>query len=294
MKRHTLQLALVVQIVALAARPVAALPPPPTAPFTLWNFLGIPQGFQKIRDATFNRTGDRPGLERLPPLKAIADPENLKSANPAIKAAAAIKSEEDMAPQKIKALKYLSRIGCSSGCYPEAKEALMAALDDCTEEVRYQAVLAIQDAITQHCTAADDRQEGGCACDCDTACCCSEDMVLKLSQRAYERDDEGCFLEPSERVREAAKKVACACCPGRGPTGPPEPTGPPPERAPEGVPEPAPQPPPESPSVYRSRPAHAPGGLVWSGPPVGVAPRGTSARRHARRRFGRREFRQRG
>src|SRR3990172_477322 len=88
-----------------AVEPASALPPPPSAPLTLWNFLGIPQGMNKIRDATSNRRGNFPGAERTPPMKALADPQNLKSENPAIKAAAEIKSEEDLAPQKIKALK---------------------------------------------------------------------------------------------------------------------------------------------------------------------------------------------
>ncbi len=237
------RLALAVLVTLLAASPALALPPP-AAPFTLWNFLGIPQGLNKIRDATSNRKGNFPGMERNPALKALADPKNLESANPAIKAAAEIKTEEDLAPQKIKALKYLSTIGCDSGCYPQVKEALMAALEDCTEEVRYQAVLAIQDAITQHCQG------------CDKACCCSEDMVAKLSERAYERDSCGCFIEPSERVREAAKLVICSCCPNPGPVEelPAEPT----EVLPEGVPTPMPVAPPENPSARMSHPVRVP------------------------------------
>jgi hypothetical protein len=52
---------------------------------TLWRFLGIPQGFQRIGDARLNRSGNFPGLERKPPLKPIAHPDNLLSNNPAIK-----------------------------------------------------------------------------------------------------------------------------------------------------------------------------------------------------------------
>jgi hypothetical protein len=69
-------------------------------------------------------------------VKPLADPANLNSDNPAIKAAAEIKTEEDLAPQKIKAIRYLSTIAC--GCYPQVRPALLAALDDCTEEVRYE------------------------------------------------------------------------------------------------------------------------------------------------------------
>src|SRR5215212_9547182 len=47
-------------------------------PTTLWNFLGIPQGIRKIQGATINRRGNFPGLERKPPLRAIADPIKLE------------------------------------------------------------------------------------------------------------------------------------------------------------------------------------------------------------------------
>ena len=138
--RRTKKLSMALAVL-LAANPLLAetnnagalLPPPPSAPLTLWNFLGIPQGLNKIRDVTTNRTGNHPGLERKPPPRAIADFRNLESPNPAIKKAAEIKAEEDLAPQKIKALKYLATVGC--GCYPGVKEALMAATDDCTEVV---------------------------------------------------------------------------------------------------------------------------------------------------------------
>src|SRR5205085_3804928 len=108
--RRTKKLSMALAVL-LAANPLLAetnnagalLPPPPSAPLTLWNFLGIPQGFNKIRDVTTNRTGNHPGLERKPPPRAIADFRNLESPNPAIKKAAEIKAEEDLAPQKIKA-----------------------------------------------------------------------------------------------------------------------------------------------------------------------------------------------
>ena len=54
-------------------------------PFTIWRFMGVPQGVQRVRDVMTNRRGNRPGLERRDPLKRIADPENLESDNPAIR-----------------------------------------------------------------------------------------------------------------------------------------------------------------------------------------------------------------
>jgi hypothetical protein len=226
MKRIT-RASLVAAIVGAALCDQAVALPPPAAPFTLWNFLGIPQGFNKIRDATTNRRGNFPGLERKPPMKALADPKNLESPVSAIKKAAEIKTEEDLAPQKIKAIKYLATVGC--GCYGGVKEALIEALEDCTEEVRYQTVLAIEDAATMHCDV------------CNRDCCCDEEMSKKLAELAYERNDKGCFLEPSERVREAAKSAMCACCPGQGPIGEEVPAQPPVEETIPTPPEPTPE-----------------------------------------------------
>jgi len=74
---------------------------PPTT--TRWQKLGIPQAAGGLTDSLVNRSGKHPKLERKPPVKRIADPANLESDNPAIKAAAEIKKEEDLAKQKIKA-----------------------------------------------------------------------------------------------------------------------------------------------------------------------------------------------
>ncbi|QDV43774.1 hypothetical protein Enr13x_36320 [Stieleria neptunia] len=182
----------------------------PEAPVpTIWRFIGIPQGIQKIRDVTVNRRGNFPGLERKPPLKRIGDPANLESPNPAIKAAAEIKQAEDLKAQKIKAIKFLAKMGC--GCYDkEGKitDALLAAMDDCTPDVR----LAAMDAIE---TAANGE---GCS-KCGSTSCCSEKVTKRLSEIAYERDDSGCHLEPNADVRAAAAKALCVCCPNRA-TGP--------------------------------------------------------------------------
>ena len=45
-------------------------------------------------------------------------------------------------------------------------------------------------------------------------------MTLKLAEIAYERDDECCWLERSDRVREAAREALMACC--RGGSAPPD------------------------------------------------------------------------
>jgi len=195
--------AMLVNLTAPAWGQVAAPPPPPA---TLWSFLGIPQAFKAVREGAINKSGNHPALEKKPPLKKIADPENLKSENPAIKKAAEIKKEEDLKWQKIKAIKYLTTIGC--GCYNRdgsITDALMKAMDDCTEEVRYATILAVNGAAN-----------GEMCENCKMRSCCSEEVSNKLYELAYERDDEGCFLEPSERVRLAAAEALRACCPGSG------------------------------------------------------------------------------
>jgi len=190
-------------VVALVVFACPATANPPTQ--TVWRFLGIPQSVQAlqgVRDRLANRSGDRPQRERTPPLKRIADPENLESENPAIKAAAEIKEQEDLAPQKIKALKYLATVGC--GCYDKdgkIEEALLAGLNDCTEEVRIEAANAVSAAA------------GTCRCTYDgcTPTCCKPSIVKRLDEMAYGVDDDGCHIEPSREVRAAAARARSAC-----------------------------------------------------------------------------------
>ena len=166
------------------------------APQTLWNFLGIPQGAQKLKDATSNRRGNRPQSERVPPPKRIADPANLESKNPAIKTAAQIKAVEDLKAQKIKAVKYVATVGC--GCYPGVNDALLAALDDCTEEVRYEAAVAL-------CQVAGNPNNV-----CGKGCC-NAAIMNKLHEMAYGQDEQCCNKEASPRVRAAAANALDAC-----------------------------------------------------------------------------------
>jgi|GEM_PF-3389882 len=185
--------------------PAAA--PLQSGPGTFWNFLGIPQGTQAARDARLNRLGNNPNRERVPPLKRIADPANLESKNPAIAAAAKIKKDQDLAPQKIKAIKYLGTIAC---CCPtnkdDVKNALLAALDDCTDEVRQAAATAICHASGNPCTI------------CNQCSCCTADVMNKLNEMANAQDEKGCWKEPNAAVRQAASLALEACRRVRNPT----------------------------------------------------------------------------
>ena len=100
---------------SLASVAAGQAPPSPAPVPTIWDKLGVTGFHNCLESKLVNPHGNHPGLEKKPLLKKIADPANLQSDNPAIKAAAQVKQQEDLAPQKIKAIKYLATMGC--GCY---------------------------------------------------------------------------------------------------------------------------------------------------------------------------------
>jgi hypothetical protein len=162
-----------------------------------------------------------PGLEAKPPLTAITDPANANSPTPAVKTAAEVKADEDAAPQKIKALRYLATVGCTD-CYPDIEKAMRAALDDCTESVRYEAVKAIRKTAGDPCQA------------CLATRCCKPEILKRLREMAYDMREPCCYKEPSARVRRLARLVLSECNgevivepvpPTEGPSRPPEAAG---------------------------------------------------------------------
>src|SRR5262249_4595210 len=121
---------------------------------TLPQFLGITGACDCLK-GLLNRLRNRlgaiwPGLEAKPEILALTDPKNLESSNPAVASAAAVKGEEDEAAQKAKAIAYLASVGCA-GCYPGIEEALLDALDDCTELVRFETVKALRSTANMPC-----------------------------------------------------------------------------------------------------------------------------------------------
>ena len=194
----------------LADATIIAIAPPAGPPHpTLPEFLGLTklcQGigslFQRIGSrltSALDLTGRFPGLQPKPPLLPITDPSNLsEDSPPAVKAAAEVKQEEDAAEQKIQALRYLATIGCG-GCYPDVEDALLAALDDCTEAVRYEAAVAIRGTTANPCRYCSERR------------CCSQKVLKRMNSIAYETNDDGCYLEPSPRVRREARLSLTAC-----------------------------------------------------------------------------------
>ncbi|HEY1066689.1 MAG TPA: hypothetical protein VGE52_11290, partial [Pirellulales bacterium] len=161
-------------------------------------FQRLGTGARKLYDRLINRKGNFPGLERKPPLTSLTDPANAQSDNPAISEAAKVKAEEDQAAQKIKAIKYLGTIGC--GCHPDVRDALFAALDDCNADVRYAAAEAFETAANAICAS------------CNTKSCCDREVLMKLWKMGYEKKaGSTCWLEPSARVRSAARRAFKAC-----------------------------------------------------------------------------------
>ncbi len=171
---------------------------------SIYDVLGVHQAAactHKVRDCIAARLGMLfPGLEPKPALKLIADPANLsEDAPPTVKTAAEIKQKEDQAEQKIKGIRYLATIGCG-GCYAGVEEALLASLEDCTEEVRYETAIALRKSVGRECRF------------CAEKACCSE----KVQKKLYEMNDvdsHGCYKESSERVRRQARLVLRACGP---------------------------------------------------------------------------------
>jgi hypothetical protein len=132
---------------------------------------------------------------------------NANSDNAAIAQAAKIKQQKCLQCKKIKAIKYLATIGC--GCYDKdggVSKALLAALSDCDDKVRTAAIQAII------------KTASGCPCEtCGSVSCCKKDVVEQLAKMAYEVDDKGCWIEPSEKIRKLAAKAAEICCPCQWP-----------------------------------------------------------------------------
>ncbi len=174
---------------------------------TFWHKLGIPQGVARtklFKDSLVNRNGLKPGKERKPRLLRIADPANLEEGKPEmLKVAAKMKIDQDLAPQKIKALKYISSVGCS--CYNKQTEglvekAIVEGMKDCSLDVRIAAMCVVLD-------------NAGNACSCQGLCgtCCSPGVVKALEEIAYKTDDTGCYLEPNEQVRNLAQRALAVC-----------------------------------------------------------------------------------
>jgi hypothetical protein len=197
LKKHQFRTLLVSSLLA-ATGCVAPQPPVPT----VWQRLGVAQAGARMRDGLVNRHGNFPGLERKPPVLALADPANLAPEMPdMIKAAAEIKQDQDLKKQKIKAIKFLAEVNC--GCYDadgKVEAAFLAALEDCDPDVRKAGIEGLSKAA------------GECS-RCRTGCevtCCTKKILKKLDDIANGME-KGCYKEPVEEIRQAARLLLCKC-----------------------------------------------------------------------------------
>lgn len=223
--------------------PNAAVPPGNT----LWHQLGLPQSmerFRTYRDSRINRDGNSPNAERKPLLKPLSHEDFLKpEADPILKKAAEAKVANDLAPQKIKALKYMASLGC--GCSKQDFEAaIIAGMEDCVVEVRAAAVQAVITSASGGCCGmetcpnrragllhragkcdpcntpatlylTDCPSEGNCCSTCGS--CCTYKIQEKLRELAFKMDEDGCYIEPNCEVRAMAEQALNLCPPREAP-----------------------------------------------------------------------------
>jgi hypothetical protein len=141
-----------------------------------------------------------PGYPRVGNLVQPAEESAAGGGTPSIPTAALIKADADLSMQKIKAVKYLATAGCEcSSQSDKVRDALLAALDDCSEEVRYEAALAFCRSAGNPCSR------------CNRDSCCGDEVMDKLWKMAGGRDKNGCWCEPSCYVRAAARRALAAC-----------------------------------------------------------------------------------
>ena len=123
--------------------------------------------------------------------------------------AAKIKGQELDAKNRIKALKFLGDVDCVE--YPESQQVLVKHLrEDPVEKVRLAAAKALEEQLSHGKDDKPNRRERRRKDTCKG--CCTKLVLSALSESAYETDEQGCYLEPSKRVREAAEDALKTCC----------------------------------------------------------------------------------
>ena len=114
---------------------------------------------------------------------------------------------------KIEALQFLSQQ--DTVCYPETIDTILAALDDCSEAVRYAALRALwHSQNTAVCVICRQRHRGAIAY---YSCPCELKTITRISQLLLTRDRYGRLLEGSPRVRNLARIILTECIAGRTP-----------------------------------------------------------------------------
>lgn len=115
---------------------------------------------------------------------------------------------------KAKAIRFLGQQDCL--CYPEVVDALLEALNDCAEEVRFEALLALRNGCTggfcKGCIGGKLPPDYlGCNC-----CACQDKVLTRLSRLLLDRNINGTLKECSKRVRKLAAQMIQECINARG------------------------------------------------------------------------------
>lgn len=184
----TLTIASLVAPAAFGADPPKGAPIPPPPPFTspdikptLCDFL-----FAKPMALAKKIRGTDP-LQR-PPF-ADAPPDSLKGM------AAGIRAVQLDAPNRAAAAAYLGTVDCVT--YPQAQEMLIATMHaDPSEEVRFEAVMALRAMLSNGCT------------NLDTECQCQRCENIKKTVKDTERHSEKAQKELIKDAHGPAKKLA--------------------------------------------------------------------------------------
>jgi len=124
--------------------------------------------------------------------------------------ASKIKAEQVDVKNRVVAIKFLGTVDCAA--FPQAQELLIDSLkNDPSERVRLEAAKAIKEQFGRgkdeglFTSRREKRRYDHCRG------CCGEDALNALSEVAYERDETGCLLEPSERVRKEVREALAVC-----------------------------------------------------------------------------------
>lgn len=118
--------------------------------------------------------------------------------------------QEIETPLKVQSIRYLATLDGDS--YPQIAEALLLNLDDSNEEVRVEALKALE----KHCkngvmggvrTAKGDSSYGARVTGKDSAAATNRKILERLGNLLLDRDDTGRLKETSSRVRETASRL---------------------------------------------------------------------------------------
>ncbi len=202
---HQLTAVLVLSMTGCATAPLG---PPvgdpgliPHRPTTIWTFLGVDQLIEhhhQKHDRVMATLGQHfPDLEPKLPVVLNTSLQAVASPSVVVHNAAHVLAAEQQAPQKIKAIKAVAKVGCAG--YPQVEEALLAGMDDRNPKVRLATVEAILKTAGDPCEP------------CDISGNCTPTIRHQLWHMGYGVHPDGCPLEPSAAVRRVARLALDAC-----------------------------------------------------------------------------------